>query len=440
MKSREFDKRRYDCFITYGSEDYDIAETLAEFIERAGLKVFLDTRKFSAGSTVLEGLFENMSQSKACLALLSSRSIGKNFVQEELRAAHNQTVTNPGFRFVAAILDDYDPTKHRESLALRSWFFLKDGELTTQTARNLLLALRFPESLPTVDQPQVYVSCSWRDYETHPRDQVLSKMKAKGAFLVGDSQDQRSFKEEGPARITRIMSGCSGFLMILPDRVEEGKTPEESFKYFNAELKVASKLGIVQKIYCARRDVLPASLQSTNPYELKSSLPDEALSKSIEGFLDDVGKKQPHSFLATDYKLELERNRAAKEIVESLLGMECFLGREVQGAELRKQVQGLIKNANLVVADLACKLNELGHLKININTCIEAGFAVAHEKPLFLTCLDPQAADPLVSRTSDIPFYFRDHAIEWYQDTPGFLANIYRIAFNRRRRVINDEL
>jgi hypothetical protein len=269
-------------------------------------------------------------------------------------------------------------------------------------------------------------------------------MKKEGAFLVGDSQDQRSFKEQGHQRAQRIMSGCSGFLAIYPDRTERtepGKTPEEIYKYFSAELEIARKLGLVERIYCARRESLPASLRENPILEWKEGTDFPDLQEQVAAFLDDVGTRQPHSFLATDYKRLQDRNEAAKDIIESLLGMQCHLGKEVLGSELRKQIRTLIVEANLVVADLACGFEDnTDVLRINVNTCIEAGIAFAHEKPLFLTALDPTFRNSDVSKTYSVPFFFRDHSIEWYRDDPGFLAKIYRIAFNRRRRVINDEL
>jgi hypothetical protein len=109
------------------------------------------------------------------------------------------------------------------------------------------------------------------------------------------------------------------------------------------------------------------------------------LETNVSNFLDDVGTRHPHTFSATDFKQSLERNQAAKDILEFLMGMHCRMGREVLGNGLRKQLRVLIHDANLVVADLACRFQgESSELKININTCVEAGMAIAHNRPLFL--------------------------------------------------------
>jgi hypothetical protein len=238
MRSRVFEQREFDCFISYGSEDLEIAIRLKSLIEPAGLKVFLDIRNFHAGNAVIEGLATRIGQSKSCLALVSNRSIVKKYFKEELRLASGEAVNDDDFRLVVAVMNQaINPTDHLKSLSVRSWLPLPNGELTINSVRDIMLALRERESLPHSRQPHVYVSCSWREREVHPRDAILREMKTQGAFLVGDSLDQQSFKEEGPARISRIMSGCSGFVGIYPDRHEPNRTPEEHYKYFQDECK-----------------------------------------------------------------------------------------------------------------------------------------------------------------------------------------------------------
>lgn len=442
MSLRDFKQREYDCFISYGSEDASIASSIAVFVESCGLSVFIDDKKFYAATEVDEGLAEKMQQSKACIVLLNSGSINKPYVKEELRLARQEAVKYPEFRLVVAVLEDnFDPGSYVSGLGVRSWLSLVGGELNIANARNLLLALRVPETLPRQDQPQIYVSCSWRDYETHPRDQVLALMKSQGAFLVGDSRDQRSFQEGGTERIERIMSGCSGFLGIYPDRQERGKSASDLYNYFPEELRIARKLGLVERIYCGRLDALPDALKTDWIVELNSEMSSNEIKGQVISFLDDAGTRQPHSFLGTNFKQLQDRNEAAKDIVENLLGMKCYLGREVLGSGLRVQIRSIIEEANLVIADLACSFeDDSDNLRININTCIEAGIAFAHEKPLFLTALDVSCRVNTASKTASIPFFFRDHSIEWYQDDIGFLANVYRIAFNRRRRILNAEI
>lgn len=443
MTTKEFKQREYDCFLSYASEDAELAKRIAKYITAAGLKVFFDQRNFAAASEVVEGLATAMENSKACLMLLSSKSIHKKYVREEIKYAKTQSIEyEDEFRLIAAVLEEgFNPSDHFKSLTIHSWLSLHNGELDLENSRNLLLSLRQMESLAKSGQPQIYVSCSWRDHETHPRDEILKQAKGKGAFLVGDSRDQTSYEEEGIDRIRRIMSSCTGFLAIYPDRKETGKTAEQQYKYFPDEVRIAQELGLVQLNYCANREALPSILRSDLLHEWKSDGEEPDLNSQMEAFLDDAGTKQPHVFMATDFKKTRNRNEAAKDIVESLLGMECKLGKKILGKDLRTQIRNRILEANLVIADLACSfIEDTSALQINVNTCVEAGMAFAADRPLFVTALDPSTREADISKTKEIPFYFRDYHIEWYKDDPGFLANIYRIAYNRRRRVINDEI
>lgn len=441
MVTRDFEKRPYDCFISYGSEDAGIAEKLTQFLIQSGMNVFFDRTRFTGGNPVEEELARAMAQSKSCLALLSPNSIKKNYVRHEIDCASRQAVTNRGaFRFVGALLESFDPSKHVEFMGNLSWMDLHGGNLAIPSARQALLSIRRSETLPKLGQPQIYVSCSWRDHETHPRDQLLRSFAEHGAFLVGDSRDQQSYREEGPKRIRRIMSSCAGFLAIYPLRNDTTKTPEENYKYFTDELALARELKLPVKVFCVNPTLLPPSLQGAwTVIPAKAPFPD--LREEVVNFLDDVGSAAPHAFLATDFKRSQHRNEAARDIVEHLTGMSCTLGKEVSGGGLRQQLIDGIRKANIVIADLACAMSEDGSsLTVNINTCVEAGIAMASDRPLFLTSLDPTKAGSAARKTEAIPFFFRDHSIEWYANEIEFLATIHRIARERRRRILNDEL
>ena len=121
------------------------------------------------------------------------------------------------------------------------------------------------------------------------------------------------------------------------------------------------------------------------------------------------------------------------------MGMNCKLGKEISGGGLRQRLIEAIREANIVIADIACATIPEGGLAVNINTCIEAGIAMAANRPLFITSVDPTIAGTKAERWIPVLF-FRDHAIEWYADDLAFLATVHRIARERRRRVLNDEL
>jgi hypothetical protein len=446
MIPRDFEKRPYDCFLSYASEDGPIATRVFDFLTGSGMKVFFDRKRFAAGQPVVEELAQAMAQSKSCLVLLSPRSIQKNYVRHEITCAGRQAVDfSEAFRLVGARLESFDPSKSVEFFGNFSWLELPGGDLSIPAARMALLSIRRSETLPKEGQPQIYVSCSWRDHEKHPREWILKRFAEKGAFLIGDCRDQAAYREEGLKRIRRIMSSCSGFLGIYPLRTDPTKTPDENYKYFPDELALAQELGLSVKGYCVDPAVLPRTLAGKwtviPPPKLTPELDPDKVDQEIADFVDDVRKSTPHAFLATDHKRSLHRNEAARDIIEHLMGMRCTLGKEVSGGDLRRKLIEEIRAANIVIADVACAMTKNGDgLEVNINTCIEAGIAMAANKPLFITSLDPTLAGAKVRKTEAIPFFFRDHAIEWYSDDLSFLAKVHRIAMERRRRILNDEI
>ena len=439
MVTRDFETRSYDCFVSYGSEDVGVAASVHDFLIASGLSVFFDQERLKAGRPVLETLAQAMADSKSCIVLLSKRSIEKDYVRFEIESASQQAVTHrEGFRFVGALLESFDPSEHVQALGNLTWLDLDGGDLTIHSARKALLSIRRSETVAKPDQAQIYVSCSWRDHEPHPRDWILQRFADKGAFLVGDSRDQRRYGEDGAQRIRRILSSCAGFLAIYPARRDSQKTPAEQYKYFPTSLRLPVSLAS-HSGYCVDPDLLPPTLGG--PWTAipdADSLPD--IDTWIVDFLDDVGCRAPHAFLATDFKRSLHRNEAARDVIEHLMGMACKLGKEVTGGRLREQLIDAIREANIVIADIACSLSNEQELAININTCIEAGIAMSAGRPLLLTSIDPTKVGAATSKTASVPFFFKNHEIEWYANDLEFLAATHKIARLLRRRIINDEL
>jgi hypothetical protein len=122
--------------------------------------------------------------------------------------------------------------------------------------------------------------------------------------------------------------------------------------------------------------------------------------------------------------------------------MECMLGKDYPTDQLREAIVAKIIRANLVFADLACITDDASKtLRPNLNTCIEAGIAMGARRPVFVTALDPASCNLEVrDKTTQLPFMFRNHSIQWYADAVDFLAKIHRLALSTRRRIINAEL
>ena len=61
-----------------------------------------------------------------------------------------------------------------------------------------------------------YVSASWRQNEGRLADHVCTLLHTRGLRLIGDSKDQKGFKDGD--RVRSIIASCGALVAILPDR------------------------------------------------------------------------------------------------------------------------------------------------------------------------------------------------------------------------------
>lgn len=429
------------CFVSYASEDAALARNLAAYLATAGLRVWFDQVRLNAGTPVLEELTRQMCNSRACLFVLTEAALTKAYVKHEVDIACEQQVTQAGF-VVLAVRTDHrlDPTTRFPSLRKLSWMDLPDGELSVGAAHRLLLSIT-PAVPQALGLPHIYVSCGWGENEAPITRRVCAPLAARRVRLIGDAIDQRTFGDEGKLRVQRIMSGCSGHLMILPERRSTGRTAEETYKYFLAEWEIGLRMRLARRVFCVSRSTLPVQLEreaiEIGPAENAADFEPELVSLH-----DQAEPCAPYVFLATDYRQTAERNEAARDIIEHVLGMECWLGKYYSAEQLREAIVEKLVGANLVFADLACVRDaHTNRLRPNLNTCVEAGIAMGARRPVFVTALDPESFDGGVeNKTTQLPFMFRNSQIQWYSSSSDYLAKIHRLAMAMRRRIINEEL
>jgi hypothetical protein len=435
--------REHHCFISYASEDAALARRIADWLSRAGLRIWLDQLRFSAGATIADELAIQISKSRCFLVLLTPKALEKSYVRHEVQIASDERIEHQdeGFRFVLVRTDpSLDPASRFPNVKATAWLELPNGDLTLDGARQLLLSVTPPVDLAN-DTPHVFVSCGWGPNDKSISRQVCALLAERGVRLVGDATDQKTFGEDGRARVQRIMSGCTGHVMVLPVRRSPGKSVEESYKYFLAEWEISRRLRLARQTFCVSRSALPPQLQS-EAVEIGDAANSAPVERELSALYDETEPVAPYAFLATDYKRNIQRNEAARDVIEHVLGMKCWLGKDYPSEELRKAIIEKIINANLVFADLACSQDDAKlRLQPNLNTCIEAGIAMGAGRPVFLTALDPESFDPKVQqKTTQIPFMFRNSQVNWYQSVPDFLAQVHKLAMATRRRIINDEL
>jgi hypothetical protein len=434
-------ERPNHCFISYASEDLSVATMVAEWLTLAGLRVWFDQTRLNTGAPVLDALAQELGRSRSCVLILSPQALTKNYVKYEVDLACQQQITQPGFSVLALRTDaSVDPTARFPALTNVSWGDLPGGRLDLAAARRLLLSIT--QGVPKAPNARhVFVSCGWGENEQPVTRRVCAPLAARGVRLVGDAMDQGNFGEDGKARVQRIMSGCTGHLLVLPRRQPVGKSPEEAYKYFLAEWELGQRLGLTRRTFCVSQAVLPMVLQK-EAVEVGSAENTAAFEPALVELHDETEPVAPYVFLATDFNRLADRNAAARDIVEHVLGAECWMGNDYPAEQLREAIVDKIRQANVVFADVASLRDAAtNRLVPNLNTCIEAGIAMGAGRPLFVSALDPASFDPTVKeRTTQVPFMFRNSQIQWYGGDEDFLARVHRLARMMRRRIINDEL
>jgi hypothetical protein len=79
---RRFD---FDAFISYASEDRDLAQEIVEILRTQGLEVWFDQAELRVGMSLSESLNRGLTGSRYAIVILSSAYIRKHWTQYELR-------------------------------------------------------------------------------------------------------------------------------------------------------------------------------------------------------------------------------------------------------------------------------------------------------------------------------------------------------------------
>jgi hypothetical protein len=124
-----------------------------------------------------------------------------------------------------------------------------------------------------------------------------------------------------------------------------------------------------------------------------------------------------------DLEAEAARSGSAiRHLIERVTGMQSVVGNEVREQPLQPAIMKKICEASLVLADITDN---------NLNTCIEAGMALAARRPVALLSRGEPRSPPFMLRALQLVTYGDDI------ERIGVLHSLVR---PYRRRVINAEL
>jgi hypothetical protein len=104
-------RRRYDCFLSYNSQNREDAEILAGRLTQSGLKPFFDKSDLVAGEPWQEALEEALSRSRTCVVLIGQAGIS-SWQNEEIRVALERRVGDRNFRVIPVLLPGASPSNN----------------------------------------------------------------------------------------------------------------------------------------------------------------------------------------------------------------------------------------------------------------------------------------------------------------------------------------
>jgi glucokinase len=85
---------KHDVFLSYASEDLDIANRIRTELEKEQYSVWMDASRILAGDNFVTEIFSAIQNSRYFLIVLSSHSTRSDFVREEYSAAWNESIKN----------------------------------------------------------------------------------------------------------------------------------------------------------------------------------------------------------------------------------------------------------------------------------------------------------------------------------------------------------
>jgi hypothetical protein len=417
-------KRDFDVFLSHAHVDKAFVVALDHWLrEVAGLSVWYDGRELSAGASVAIGLQGAIERCRSVLLVATEESLQRGWVKAEYSSAMDEAMNHPGFRVVALRLRQ---APMKDVMKGISWIDVPDGEFNSATAVALLRAFYPSERRPNPSTSRdVFISCTWHPDDGASARAVSSTLIEQGFRLIGDEKDQRGFGSGN--RVEAIISSCGAFVGIIPYRgVPVARLSEGPYKYFLRELDFAKSLGLPTVALSDPRvnredgDTSQWLAIDTTAIACPAAV-SETLSRLWEEWL--APPKPHYVFCAMDLESNAARTGSPlRDLIERVTGMPTIVGPDIRENNLQLAIMKKLTDAFLVVADIS---ND------NLNTCIEAGIAIAGGANVELV----SAGEPRRP-----PFMLRALQMAAYRNEVEQIGTIYRIVRPYRRRIINAEL
>ena len=423
-------RRQFDAFLSHAHADRAFAVELYRWLgATCGLNIWYDAVKMAGGTAIGSGLQGAIEDCRSLLLIGSSDAISRGWVRQELEIARVEMADSEDFRIVALRLANADVAGLIKGY---SWIELPTGQLDGGTAAQILGAFYPGDSgLDPATSRDVYVSGSWQSVDNVSALAVFKSLRNAGFRLIGDSKDQKGFKTN---RVQRIIESCGAFVGVIPYRegIESASANDRPYKYFLTELDFAIKAEIpVVVVADPRIRRVDGDDGSWLRMDTLASQCSNDVQEAIEALWEQWVRppRRHYIFLATELASPSARkNSALRETIERITGMPTVVGNEIKEPDLQSAIMEAITNAVLVIADISAPLEGT----FNVDCCIEAGMAIAHDVNIALIAAGKPRSPPFMLR--------RAGQLSTYANEIEQLGVIHNIVREYRRRVVNAEL
>ena len=98
--------KTYDIFLSHSSLDNDFTDKLHSLLEQAGFNVWYDEKKMTSNSHILSDLPKYIGDSEAFIVILSKKSCGSSWVQDEYGYARGLYDKKELKAIIPVVIDD----------------------------------------------------------------------------------------------------------------------------------------------------------------------------------------------------------------------------------------------------------------------------------------------------------------------------------------------
>lgn len=416
-------RRDFDVFLSHAHKDAAFVSQLDRWMTNAGLRVWYDARELAGGALLATDLQAAIERCRGILLVASGESLARGWVKAEYNSAMDERANQDAFRVVALRLPDANV---KELLKGTTWIDLPGASLAPDSALAIIGAFYPGEKRPNpATARDVFISCSWQPDDSESARTVCRALVEQGFRLIGDARDQKGFGKG--QRVERIIASCGAFVGILPFReVESAAAGDGPYKYFVREMDIAARLELPAVIVADPR-IRRVDGADTGWLRMETAATEcpGPVSVSLSG-LWEQWREPPvpqYVFCALDLDSDLARTGGPiRHLIERITGMATIVGTEIHEDNLQSAIMKKVCDAFVVLADITDD---------NLNTCIEAGMALAMGTNVELVARGKPRRPPFMLRALQMPTY---------EDDVERLAVLHRILRPYRRRVINAEL